>query len=137
MTSVFTDTTTPTPEVTMSTTTPANVQILVAIDMDASRDLDALLDALRGYGGRTFDVERRTYTRRRDGVQVPEYRIEFDAGMLRNTEAAGIAYRLGYVSSTTSLPGPVQVQDCGCHYEPQGYGGRFVVVCATHPERAR
>lgn len=123
---------------TNTTTAPArNVQILVAIDMDDTRDLDVLLNTLRSYGGDLFDIERRTYTRRRDGVEVPEWRIQFDAGMLRNTEAAGIAFRLGYVSSTTSLPGPVQVQDCGCHYEPQGYGGRFVQVCATHPERAR
>lgn len=123
---------------TNTTTVPArNVQVLVAIDMDDARDLGDLLAALRSYGGEILDVETVDYTRRRDGVTVPEHRIQFDAGMLRNTEAAGIAFRLGYVSSTTSLPGPVQVQDCGCHYEPQGYGGRFVQVCATHPERAR
>ena|SRR5687767_2666102 len=122
---------------TNTTTAPANIQILVAVDMDDARDLDDLLTALRNYGGEILDVETVVYRRRRDGVEVPEHRIQFDAGMLRNTEAAGIAFRLGYVSSVTSLPGPVQVQDCGCHYEPQGYGGRFVVVCATHPERAR
>ena len=107
---------------TNTTTAPTNVQILVAIDMDDTGRIHDLLDALRTYAGHdvVLSVETVDYTTRRSGDVVPEYRIQFDAGRLRNTEAAGIAFRMGYVSNVRPLPGPAQHQPCGCVYVPQG-----------------
>lgn len=114
------------------TTTPAHIEVLVAVDLD---DDLRLADLLARLGDALVEVETVDHATR-DGRTVPEHRIQFNAGHLRNTDAAGIAFHLGYVASVQPLPGPAQHQPCGCVYVPQGYSGTFTTVCATHPERA-
>lgn len=114
-----------------TTTRPAHIEVLVAVDLDGVDRLDDLLARL---GDAVVEAETVDYTTRRAGT-VPEHRIQFDAGHLRNTEAAGIAFHLGYVASVQPMPAPAQHQPCGCVYVPQGYGGTFTTVCAAHPER--
>lgn len=110
MTSVFTDTTTPTPEVTMSTTTARNIQVLSAMDFGPNGavvpDLDALVSAM---GDAVLRVVTHEVPHWKDADRkVVEHLVVFDAGILRNTEAHGMGYRRGFVVSVRQ---PADVQE--------------------------
>lgn len=68
-------------------------------------DIDRLIAALDDYAGGAImsvrGIEEQTYGQP-DGVTHPVYLIVYDARMLRGSEANGIAYRAGYVSSITT-----------------------------------
>jgi len=89
-------------------------EVLVCHDLGQPRDgrpapdLDALLARLeKAEPGAVTDVETRheqTYGRP-EGTTHPVHYITFNAARLRNTEAQGYGYRLGFVSSVSSVAG--------------------------------
>ena len=74
-----------------------NVQTLVATDYDGlGLDISPVLAFI---GGATVSVDRGTYRHFRTGVELPEYRITFDADQVRNTVVHGVGFNAGFVVS--------------------------------------
>jgi len=84
-----------------TTATITNLQTVVALDLGpvqgVTPDVDRLVERM---GDAVVDVITLTIPDPRSGRDgtVTEHRVNFDADRLRNTEANGMAYRLGFVA---------------------------------------
>jgi hypothetical protein len=80
--------------------TVGHVETLVAVEWDSRHlGLDELVARLRKYAGEAAVLVVTTELRS-DGRT--EHRIEFDTGLIRNTDAHGIGYRCGFVVNVES-----------------------------------